>query len=187
MRLPLARQPASQLADRLQLQIGRTTVQPVAKLSKEEARVRIRGAGLRATAPRVAVLRLLSGSDRPLSHGEVVEAFADGDWDQATLYRNLVTLAGSELARVVSRVAGITRYAIRDADEGPHLHPHFSCRRCGEVRCLHDAELSTPQDPAWRQALMDADLQVVGECPTCRRRKGRGSSARGKAGRPTKG
>ena len=52
----------------------------------------LRAAGLRATASRVAVLRLLRGSGQPLSHGEVVRALSDGPWDRSSLYRNLIDL-----------------------------------------------------------------------------------------------
>ena len=130
---------------------------------------------LRRGGPRVAVLRLLADTDRPLSHGEVVEAFPDGDWDQATLYRNLVALAEAGLARVASQVGGVVRYVLQDDDGDGHLHPHFSCRECGDVQCLPGMGLTPPADPRWRQALQDVDLQVVGRCPNCRRRRGRSS------------
>ena len=138
------------------------------KLSREDGRRILHDAGLRATAPRVAVLRLLTDTDRPLSHAEVVERIGTDDWDAATLYRNLIKLDEAGLARVASRVGGVTRFEAKDADAPGHVHPHFACRECGDVICLHDATLSIPKDDAWREALLDADLQVVGRCPTCR-------------------
>jgi Fur family ferric uptake transcriptional regulator len=143
------------------------------KLNREDSKRLLHDAGLRATAPRVAVLRLLAESRRPLSHAEVVEAIGTDDWDAATLYRNLVKLDEVGLARVASRVGGITRFEAQELDEPPHIHPHFACRDCGAVTCLHDAELSIPADPKWREALLDADLQVVGRCPTCRQKSSR--------------
>lgn len=140
----------------------------MAKLSREEARRMIHDAGLRATAPRVAVLRLLGDAKRPLSHAEVVERIGTDDWDAATLYRNLIKLDEAGLARVASRVGGVTRFEAQGEDEPAHVHPHFACRDCGNVTCLHDATLSIPKDEAWRDALLDADLQVVGQCPSCR-------------------
>ena len=130
-------------------------------------------AGLRATAPRVAVLRLLSDAKRPLSHAEVVDRIGTDDWDAATLYRNLIKLDEASLARVASRVGGVTRFEARGEDEPGHVHPHFACRDCGSVTCLHDATLSIPKNEAWRDALLDADLQVVGQCPSCRKPSGK--------------
>lgn len=140
----------------------------MSKLSREEGKRLLHDAGLRATAPRVAVLRLLSDTDRPLSHAEVVERIGTDDWDAATLYRNLIKLDEAGLARVASRVGGVTRFEAQRSDEPAHVHPHFACRECGDVICLHDATLSIPKDEAWRDALLDADLQVVGRCPGCR-------------------
>ena len=136
-------------------------------LSRDEAKQRIREAGLRATAPRVAVLRLLNATDRPLSHTEVVHAIGSHDWDQATLYRNLVKLVDVELARVASKVGGVARYEARSKSDGPHLHPHFSCRTCGSVECLPQAKLSGRVDHRWNQSLETSELQLIGECPDC--------------------
>ena len=137
------------------------------RLTRDEAKRRIHEAGLRATAPRVAVLRLLSATDRPLSHSEVVQAIGSDDWDQATVYRNLIKLVDAELARVASKVGGIARYQAREAGDSPHRHPHFSCRTCGAVECLPEAELSGPIDRRWSRSLETSELQLIGECPDC--------------------
>ncbi len=140
----------------------------MSKLSREAGRQLLHDAGLRATAPRVAVLRLLAESPRPLSHAEVVDTIGTDDWDAATLYRNLIKLDEVGLARVASRVGGVTRFEAQEHGAPAHVHPHFACRDCGDVTCLHDAKLTIPKNDAWRQALLDADLQVVGQCPECR-------------------
>ena len=147
-------------------------------LTRDEARDRIHQVGLRATAPRVAVLRLLSKTDKPLSHSEVVEAIGNHDWDQATLYRNLVKLVDVELARVASKVGGVARYEAREEGESPHVHPHFCCKTCGSVECLPKAKLSGSVDRRWNRSLETSELQLIGECPDClaaqkpRRRRG---------------
>lgn len=137
------------------------------QISRAEAKQRVNDAGLRATAPRVAVLRLLVKSPRPLSHSEVVEAIGVNDWDQATLYRNLQKLVDADLARIASRVDGIARYESRGETEGPHLHPHFSCRSCGSVECLPEASLAGPVEQRWRTSLATSELQLTGDCPDC--------------------
>ncbi len=142
-------------------------------MSDEDAeywRDRLKQSGIRATEPRLAVLRLLADSERPLSHTEVVQALASSPWDQATLYRNLLRLAESGLARVVSRIEGVARYQalVDDGAAAKHLHPHFACTECGAVACLPDSTLSLPRETAWRNAVAEAELQVVGRCPRCR-------------------
>mgnify|MGYP001449073792 CR=1 FL=1 len=141
------------------------------KTAKENLRALIRGAGLRATAPRVAVLNLLMNSKRPLSCTEVTEVLGQDDWDQATLYRNLVTLVDSKLARVASRVGGISRYQFRTANEGSHSHAHFACRDCGDVECVPPKVLEALNDAKWREAFSDVELEITGKCKKCRSRR----------------
>jgi Fe2+ or Zn2+ uptake regulation protein len=68
-------------------------------------------------------------------------------------------------------VDGITRYAIQVEGDSPHEHPHFSCRICGEVQCLPKAKLGGTVEPRWDSSIRDAELQLVGYCPDCRRKK----------------
>ncbi len=137
------------------------------ELSKNDAKEMLRDVGLRATAPRVAVLRLLAQAKRPLSHSEVVSEMGPSDWDQATLYRNLVCLVDYDLATVASNIGGIARYELRSDDKTLHLHPHFSCRTCGSVECLPTAKLEGPVSAEWGMSLASAELQLIGVCPRC--------------------
>ncbi|HSC88893.1 MAG TPA: transcriptional repressor [Polyangiaceae bacterium] len=142
----------------------------MSKSQRAAIRQSLQDAGLRVTAPRVAVLELLGRAGHPLSHREVVDGLGEVDWDRATVFRNLQKLVETGLAEVSSRAGGIARYELmRDREPAAHLHPHFACRDCGTVSCLHDSSLTAPSDPGWREAVLDADLQVVGRCPDCRR------------------
>ena len=152
-------------------------------LSRDDAKQQIREVGLRATAPRVAVLRLLTVAEKPLSHTEVIEAIGTDDWDQATLYRNLLKLVEADLARVASKVGGVTRYEARGDDDSPHLHPHFSCRTCRTVECLPEAKLAGPVDRRWYQSLKTSEMQLIGDCPDClaaQKTKGTGKTTKQK-------
>ena len=137
------------------------------KLSREDAKDALRMAGLRATAPRVAVLRLLATAKKPLSHGEVVDAIGSDNWDQATLYRNLIKLVEMDLARVASHAGGVARYEAQNENEGSHFHPHFSCRKCGLINCLPEARFSGTMSRRWKKSLQSSDLELVGDCPDC--------------------
>jgi Fur family ferric uptake transcriptional regulator len=139
------------------------------ELSKQDAERALRAAGLRATGPRIFVLRLLAETRRPLSHSEVVKKVGVGQWDPATIYRNLVKLVEVGLIRVASTAEGITRYESRKAGEEAHVHPHFTCKKCGGVTCLPGAILRGEVEHAWIEALKDAELQLIGKCPGCRR------------------
>ena len=139
-------------------------------LTKEQARHLIKAKGLRATAPRLAVLCILSTATHPLSYSEVIEKLGKTDWDPATIYRNLVKLKEAKLATVVSRAEGMSRYALARTEEGEtdHKHPHFLCDDCGKISCLPNSLV--PQvitDSAWAKSISKAMIQLRGECPDC--------------------
>ncbi|MEM1181736.1 MAG: Fur family transcriptional regulator [Acidobacteriota bacterium] len=129
---------------------------------------RLRDHGLRATAPRLAVIGVLAEATRPLSHTEVLERLGDTDWDPATTYRNLVKLRDAGVAPVVSRIEGIDRYALAGDSGDGHRHPHFLCEDCGKVACL-PAELTDSMaiEGPWAESIKRAMVHLRGECPDC--------------------
>ena len=68
------------------------------RITKNEARRRLRAYGLRVTPPRVAVLGILADAGGPVSLTQVLELLGDSDWDPSTIYRNLVKLREAGLA-----------------------------------------------------------------------------------------
>ncbi|PRQ02982.1 Ferric uptake regulation protein [Enhygromyxa salina] len=140
-------------------------------ITKDEARQLLHESALRVTSPRLAVLRVLAEAQDPLSHTEVLQRLGETDWDPATIYRNLVKLRDAGLAPVVSRADGINRYALAQAHDDGHQHPHFVCEDCGRVTCL-PAELtaSMAMQGPWAASIQKAMVQLRGECPDCLRR-----------------
>lgn len=141
-------------------------------MTKDEARELLRENGLRATAPRLAVICALEAAQEPLSHSEMLEHLGQEDWDPATIYRNLVKLRDTGLAAVVSRAEGIDRYVFNDAQGDDHRHPHFICDDCGRIACL-PAELTASMslDGRWAASVQHAMVQLRGECPECLERR----------------
>jgi Fur family transcriptional regulator, ferric uptake regulator len=77
---------------------------------------RIREAGLRATAPRVAVLGVLDGARGPLTHGQVHRRLAAQGLDRATVYRNLRDLSEAGLLLRTDLGDHVWRYVVSPAD-----------------------------------------------------------------------
>ena len=145
----------------------KSTTIPVVQPPIAEIKQRLRELGLRVTAPRLAVLRVLADAERPLSHAEVVGLLGeDISWDRATVYRNLVALVEIGLARVASHAAGIVRYELARGD-AHDAHPHFLCDDCGVVSCLPETAVVTPKKAKWSKSLKGAEVQFVGRCPGC--------------------
>jgi Fe2+ or Zn2+ uptake regulation protein len=129
---------------------------------------RLRGAGLRATGPRVAVLRVLEASadhprvdqviDRVRTLGVAISTQAAYDVCDA-LHR-----AG--LARRIEPAGSPVRFEARVGDN----HHHLVCRACGEtvdVDCtLGVAPCLEPSDAAGF-AVDEAEVTFWGTCPAC--------------------
>lgn len=129
----------------------------------------LRAAGLRATASRVAVLQLLRGSGKPMSHGDVVRALSDGPWDRSSLYRNLIDLERVGLARRTQLGAPVWRFEDALSSHAVSSHPHLVCADCGRVTCLPGLEVTTPDVAGFHQAASSetVEVQLRGRCDSC--------------------
>ncbi len=130
----------------------------------------LRAAGLRVTAARLAVLRLFGEQRGPLSHNDVVEALASGEFDRATVYRNLVDLVEAGLLTRRDLGDHIWRYERASRSEEPEgIHPHFVCTSCGEIACLPAVTVVLPENAQLPQSMRKGgfDVQVRGPCDRC--------------------
>lgn len=106
------------------------------------ADARLRGAGLRTSAGRTAVVELLAQEgDCLLSAQEIGDRLREREaaGSTATVYRALETLHGLGLVRRFDGGEGIARYEIADPT-GDHHH-HLVDEETGEVVAFEDAEL----------------------------------------------
>jgi Fur family ferric uptake transcriptional regulator len=129
---------------------------------------RLRDAGLRVTAPRVAVLRVLVESpdhprvdqvlDRVRSSGVSISTQAGYDVCDA--------LHGASLARRIEPAGGPARYEARVGDN----HHHLVCRSCGtavDVDCAVGAAPCLDPSDAAGFAIDEAEVTFWGLCPAC--------------------
>lgn len=131
-------------------------------------RALLHDAGLRCTASRLEVLRVMRQATSPLSHREAAECAPD--LDRVTVFRNLVALVDAGLLRRVDLGDRVWRYEwIGLGAHDEEGHPHFTCERCGATTCLDAAEIQLRHDdPRWDAVLADAVVQLRGVCTACR-------------------
>ena len=119
-------------------------------LSTKAIEDRIRGAGLRCTRARVAVLGQLLRATGPITHAEMADELADEGYDRATIYRNLTELTEAQLATRVDLGDHVWRFELKRHQAEGGLgedHPHFVCTDCGEVSCLDDVTVAITPKP----------------------------------------
>ena len=138
-------------------------------VERDRLKALLRGAGLRATGPRLSVYAAVERESRPISHSQLVKQMRGQDLDSATIYRNLIKLSEAGLLKVVSRANGMARYANAESDhDHGHEHAHFVCSDCNTVSCLPEEALPRPKvEGRWSASLENAQMVVRGTCPDC--------------------
>ena len=139
--------------------------------SLSDIRTTIRAAGLRSTAPRVAVLQRLLQTTTPASHADLFTELADQGFDRATIYRNLMDLTEAGLLSRTDVGDHVWRFELRRAGQQGHQneHPHFTCTDCGEVSCLRGVNVRISPTPGAPHALSakNVAVHIKGLCDRC--------------------
>lgn len=127
----------------------------------------LRGAGLRVTGVRLAVLRALDGHEHSTADDVVRAVRADlGTVSVQAVYDSLNTLAGAGILRRMEPAGHPARYERRVGDN----HHHVVCRGCGlvaDVDCtVGHAPCLTPSDTHGFTVDL-AEVTFWGMCPRC--------------------
>ena len=130
----------------------------------------MRGAGLRSTTSRVAVLQHVSAAGKPVSHADVAESLVPQGYDKSTLYRCLVELADAGLLARLDAGDHAWRFEPKGDEHDRRDHPHFVCVDCGQVTCLRDVEVTIGASRSGKAAGFGEVTEVFlkGRCKECR-------------------
>lgn len=116
-------------------------------MSDHDFKAALRGAGLRVTAPRLAVLSVISESKHVDAETIIAEVRHQlGKVSQQTVYDTLHALTDVDILRCMTPDGGASLYEIEHHDNHHHLLCH-SCGRlvdvacaAGETPCIHPPE-----------------------------------------------
>jgi Fur family ferric uptake transcriptional regulator len=156
--------------------MARKTTSPQSPATHDDPRSRIRAAGLRCTAARLAVLEHIAAARGPKTHAEVSAELGDAGFDRATIFRNLTELTDAGLVSRVQLGDRVWRFELaRQPVRGraPETHPHFVCTGCGTVSCLDDVQVAiTPHAPGRGRARPRGirsvtEVLLKGRCDRC--------------------
>ncbi len=129
---------------------------------------RLRAHGLRVTAPRVAVLRVLAEAGDHPSAELIAQRVRRrlGSVSIQAVYQVLDALQSADLVRRIEPAGGPARYEARVGDN----HHHVVCRRCGRAE---DVDCAVGRRPCLTAAethgfaLDEAEVTYWGLCPEC--------------------
>jgi len=128
----------------------------------------LRGAGLRSTSARIAVLQRLRRAKTPLSHAELAGQLAPRGLDKATVFRNLSDLTDAGLVVRTELGDHVWRFEIHDRAHGEKgHHPHFVCVTCGSVTCLGGVKLPPQLTARGKEIGSVTEILIRGRCKSC--------------------
>ena len=128
----------------------------------------LRAAGLRVTAPRVIVLRVLAA--RPHTPADAIVGAARAELGAVSTQGVYDVLRACHDAGIVRRIQPAGSPALYELRVGDNHH-HMVCRRCGAVHDVDCARGEAPcLEPAQRLGFDVHEAEVVywGACPGCR-------------------
>jgi Fe2+ or Zn2+ uptake regulation protein len=128
----------------------------------------LRGAALRVTRPRVAVLSALHDHPHADTDSIIGVVRADlGEVSHQAVYDVLRALTAAGLVRRIQPMGSVARYEARVGDN----HHHVVCRSCGAIADVDCAVGYTPcltaADKSGYEEISEAEVIYWGLCPDC--------------------
>jgi len=124
--------------------------------------------GVRPTAMRLLVYKLLANRENAISLGELEKDFRTSE--RSTLFRTIKTFEERGIVHAIEDGTGITKYAICEdqftSEANNDLHLHFRCNKCQETVCLTDYKIPQINLPKGYVS-EDMNLTVKGICEKC--------------------
>ena len=139
------------------------------KNTKGEVEI-IRGAGLKVTDARVAILSQFIKKPIPLSALEIQQSLASTGSDVVTVYRTLTSFEEAGILRKVDLRRDAVYYELAD-----HHHHHIVCTDCGLVEDIEDCDVEILSKKVVASskkfsAIKDHALEFFGLCQSCVKR-----------------
>jgi len=127
----------------------------------------LRGASLRVTRPRVAVLTAVYAHPHADTDALIAAVRAEaGEVSTQAVYDVLRVLTATGLVRRIEPAGSVARYESRVADN----HHHVVCRSCGaiaDVDCAVDYTPCLTASDAHGYSIDEAEVVYWGRCPAC--------------------
>lgn len=127
---------------------------------------RLRGAALRVTRPRLAVLAAVHEHPHADTDSIIQTVRTELDVSHQAVYDVLRALTTAGLLRRIQPTGSVARYESRVGDN----HHHVVCRSCGaieDVDCAHGSAPCLTASDDHGYVIDEAEVVYWGLCPTC--------------------
>ncbi len=127
-------------------------------------------ANLEPTPNRIDVLEVIGNNPYPLSAADIYNTLArSGSINRVTVYRILDLLVAHRLVERLS-TGGRAFYYGMGFNEHHRPHPHFYCKRCGQMDCLTPESLTVDTAALIRTfpgRIDKVEIRIDGICKNC--------------------
>ena len=127
-------------------------------------------AELEATENRLRVLEVVGNNRFPLSANDIFKTLERSSTiNRVTVYRILELLVAHGIVERLSTGGRAAYYGLAPNDYH-EAHPHFYCKSCGQMDCLHPEILNVDTDPLWKTLpgrIDKVEVRVDGLCKNC--------------------
>lgn len=134
-------------------------------MKKKRSEVLLQTKQVKPTAMRLLVAEEFLKSSEAKSLQALELAMPDAD--KVTIYRTVRTFVDSDVIHPVVLPDGQTKYALcQHAGHQHHVHPHFTCKKCGQTQCLPSTHIHLEDFPKGFE-IHETLLTFSGLCPDC--------------------
>jgi Fe2+ or Zn2+ uptake regulation protein len=131
------------------------------------ARKILKAARLYCTDCRVAILKILTAADRPLSQDEIAKRLGKNRFDKVTIYRTLGSLFKVGVVHKAFMEERAWHFELANRCSESQCHPHFTCTSCGVTHCLTEMSLPMAKSPHKGFIIRRQEVRLEGLCPGC--------------------
>ncbi len=139
-------------------------------------------AELEATANRLRVLAVVGNNSFPLSAGDIFKTLErSSSINRVTVYRILDLLVAHGVVERLSTSGRAAYYGMAPNDHHKP-HPHFYCKRCGQMDCLNPESMNIETGHLWKTfpgRIDKVEVRVDGVCKNCLNQNRKKGSAAG--------
>lgn len=132
-----------------------------------QSRGMLKAAKLYCTKGRVAILKVLMKTDKPLSQDEIAHGLGGKHFDKVTIYRTLESLLKVGLVHKAFMEKRSCHFELAHNCTESQCHPHFTCTNCGSTHCLTEISLPMAQSPHKGFVIHRQQVRLEGLCPAC--------------------
>jgi Fur family ferric uptake transcriptional regulator len=122
---------------------------------------------LYCTEVRIAILKVLMTTDKPLSQEQLAQHLGAKSFDKVTIYRTLESLLKVGLVHKAFIEKRAVHYELAHNCTESQCHPHFTCTSCGNTHCLTEISLPMAESPHKGFIIQRQQVRLEGLCPAC--------------------